>query len=127
LIQNPLEDDFIDILIDRVFLDLVANCTSTNYMRKRAILSIRNEHFDVVNALMIDRFSEKQKVFYSFDSVDNDSSKNYPLKFLNSITPNGRSPHVLKVRRIILLYYFVILILITASTTVLSGGTRFSE
>jgi len=91
------EDDSIDILIDQVFPNLVANCTSASYMSERAILSTRNEHVDAVNALMIDRFPGKQKIFYSFDSVDDDSRNNYPLDFLNSITPNGLPPHELKV------------------------------
>jgi len=34
LIHNPSDDDFIDFLIDRVFPDLVANCTSATYMRE---------------------------------------------------------------------------------------------
>lgn len=34
LIHNPPDDDFIDFLIDRVFPDLVANCTSATYMRE---------------------------------------------------------------------------------------------
>ena len=99
LIHNPPKDDSIDILIDQVFLNLVANCTSTSYMCERAILSTRNEHVDAVNALMIDRFLGKQKIFYSFDSVDDDSRNNYPLDFLNSITPNGLPPHELKVKK----------------------------
>jgi hypothetical protein len=86
LIQNPSEDDSIGILIDHVFMDLIANCTPATYMRERAILSTRNEHVDAVNVLMIDRFSRKQKVFYSFNSADDDS---HTLDFLNSITPNG--------------------------------------
>jgi hypothetical protein len=60
LIQNPPEDDSINILIDRVFPNLIANCTSATYMREHAILSTRNEHVDAVNALMIDRFSGKR-------------------------------------------------------------------
>ena len=68
-------------------------------MRERAILSTRNEHVDAVNALMIDRFPGKQKIFYSFDSVDDDSRNNYPLDFLNSITPNWLPPHELKVKK----------------------------
>ncbi|XP_039789046.1 ATP-dependent DNA helicase PIF1-like [Panicum virgatum] len=78
LIHNPPDDDFIDFLIDRVFPDLVANCTSATYMRE---------------------FSGKQKVFYSFDSVNDDSLNNYSLDFLNSITPNGLPPHELKVKK----------------------------
>jgi hypothetical protein len=99
LIENPPEDDFIDILIDCVFPDLVANYTSATYMRERAILSTRNEYVDAVNALITDRFSGKHKVFYSFDSIDDDSRNNYYLGFLNSITPNGLPPHELKVKK----------------------------
>jgi hypothetical protein len=80
LIENPPEDDFIDILIDCVFPDLVANYTSATYMRERAILSTRNEYVDAVNALITDRFSGKHKVFYSFDSIDDDSRNNYYLE-----------------------------------------------
>jgi ATP-dependent DNA helicase PIF1 len=68
-------------------------------MRERVTLYTRNEHVDAVNALMIDRFSRKQKVFYSFDSVDDDWRNNYPLNFLNSITPNGLPPHELKAKK----------------------------
>ncbi|PUZ46146.1 hypothetical protein GQ55_7G026400 [Panicum hallii var. hallii] len=92
LIQNPPEDDSIDILMDHVFPDLIANCTSATYMREHTILSTRNEHVDTVNALMIDRFPGKQKVFYSFDSANDDSHNNYPLDFINLITPNGLPP-----------------------------------
>jgi len=93
------EDASINILIDRVFPNLQANCKSTEYMRERAILSTRNEYVDVVNALMIDRFPGEEKVYYSFDSVDDDSRNNYPIDFLNTITPNGLPPHELKVKK----------------------------
>ncbi|XP_066341099.1 uncharacterized protein [Miscanthus floridulus] len=93
------EDASINILIDRVFPNLQANCKSTEYMRERAILSTRNEYVDAVNALMIDRFPGEEKVYYSFDSVDDDSRNNYPIDFLNTITPNGLPPHELKVKK----------------------------
>nr|BAD35213.1 helicase-like protein [Oryza sativa Japonica Group]BAD35649.1 helicase-like protein [Oryza sativa Japonica Group] len=47
---------------------------------------------------MIDRFPGEEKIYHSFDSVDDDSQNNYPLDFLNTITPNGLSPHELKVK-----------------------------
>jgi len=65
-----------------------------------AILSTRNEHVDGLNARMIDIFSGKEKVFYSHDSVDDDSNNNYPLDFLNSITPNGLPPHELRIKKL---------------------------
>ena len=48
---------------------------------------------------MIDIFSGKEKVFYSHDSVDDDSNNNYPLDFINSITPNGLPPHELRIKK----------------------------
>jgi len=68
-------------------------------MRERAILSTTNEHVDAMNAIMIEKFPRDEKVFYSFDSVDDDTRNNYPLDFLNSITPNGLPPHELKVKK----------------------------
>jgi ATP-dependent DNA helicase PIF1 len=54
-------------------------------MRERAILSTTNEHVDAMNAIMIEKFPRDEKVFYGFDSVDDDTRNNYPLDFLNSI------------------------------------------
>jgi len=65
-------------------------------MRERAILLTRNDHVDGLNASMIDMFIGKEKVFYSHDSIDDNSNNNYSLDCLNSITPNGLSPHELK-------------------------------
>ena len=44
-------------------------------------------------------FLEKEKVYFSHDSVDDDSTNNYSLNFLNSITPNGLSPHKLNIKK----------------------------
>jgi len=52
-----------------------------------------------MNAMMIDRFPCKEKIFYSHDSVEDDSHNHYPLDFLNSITPNGLPPHELKIKK----------------------------
>ena len=61
------EDNPIDNLIKQVFPKLKANCTSADYMRERAILSITNEHVDAINAIIIERFPGNEKVYYSFD------------------------------------------------------------
>ena len=46
----------------------------------------------------MESFLEK-KVYYSHDSIDDDSTNNYPLDFLNSITPNDLPPHELKIKK----------------------------
>ena len=93
------DDQSIDTLIDHVFPDLANNCTSISYMRERAILSTRNEYVDSLNAMMIAKFPGEEKIYYSHDSVDDDSTNNYPLDFLNSIIPNGLPPHELKIKK----------------------------
>jgi ATP-dependent DNA helicase PIF1 len=67
-------------------------------MHERGILCTMNDYVDEINARMIDRFSGKAMVFYSFDSVDDDERNNYPQDFLNSITPNGLPPHELRIK-----------------------------
>ncbi|XP_062208910.1 uncharacterized protein LOC133917933 [Phragmites australis] len=98
VVGYSIAEESIDKLIEFVFPDLQNNSTSANYMSARAILSTKNEHVDELNAIMIDRFPGKETIYYSFDSVDDDSRNNYPIDFLNSITPNGLPPHLLKLK-----------------------------
>jgi ATP-dependent DNA helicase PIF1 len=92
-------EESIDILINHVFLDLKGNCTSSEYMRERAILSTRNEHVDAMNDRMIKQFPGDEHVYFSHDTVDDDTTNTYPLDFLNSITPNGLPPHILRIKK----------------------------
>ncbi|KAL6896782.1 hypothetical protein ACP4OV_007354 [Aristida adscensionis] len=91
-------EDSINKHIVDVFPSLEENARSSDYMSTRAILSTKNEHVDQLNAKMIDKFPGQEKVYHSFDSIDNDSHNLYPIDFLNSITPNGLPPHVLKLK-----------------------------
>ncbi|KAL6847111.1 hypothetical protein ACP4OV_022964 [Aristida adscensionis] len=91
-------EDSINKLIADVFLSLEDNARSADYMSTRAILSTKNEHVDQLNSKMIDKFPGQEKVYHSFNSVDDDSHNLYPIDFLNSITPNGLPPHVLKLK-----------------------------
>ena len=58
-----------------------------------------DEHVDSINGRMIEKFPGKEKVYFSHDSVDDDSTNNYSFDFLNSITPNGLPPHELKIKK----------------------------
>jgi hypothetical protein len=89
----------IDILIKHVFPDLKGNCTSSEYMRERAILSTRNEHVDDINARMIKQFSGDEHIYFSHDTVDDDITNTNPLDFLNSSNLNGLPPHILKIKK----------------------------
>ena len=48
---------------------------------------------------LIERFPGEQIVYHSFDSAVDDPNNHYPSEFLNSLTPNGLPPHILKLKR----------------------------
>jgi ATP-dependent DNA helicase PIF1 len=85
-------------LINIIFPDLNANMADKDYITSGAILSTRNDWVDMVNMKMIDMFQGSETVYHSFDSVVDDPHNYYPSEFLNSLTPNGLPPHVLKLK-----------------------------
>ncbi|WVZ78326.1 hypothetical protein U9M48_026061 [Paspalum notatum var. saurae] len=66
----------IDGLVERIFPDLCYNCTSSKYMRERAILSTKNEHVDAVNTVLIDRFPGDEKSHTGLMSVHKEFKQN---------------------------------------------------
>jgi ATP-dependent DNA helicase PIF1 len=59
-------------------------------------------------------------VYFSHDTVDDDTSNTYPLGFLNSITPNGLRPHIIIIKK----NYPVILLRNLDPHNGLCNGTR---
>jgi hypothetical protein len=98
VIGHTDDETAINRLIKEVFPSLSANAKSGEYMSSRAILSTKNDYVDELNSKMIDMFPGQEKVYHSFDSIEDDYSNNYPIDFVNSLTPNGLPPHVLKVK-----------------------------
>jgi ATP-dependent DNA helicase PIF1 len=113
-------EDSINTLIRHVFPSLEENGRSAEYMSTRVILSTKNEHVDQLNTKMIAMFAGEEKIYHSFDSVDDSLRNNYPIEFLNSITPNGLAPHVLIVK----INYPVILLRNLDPNNGLCNGTR---
>ncbi|XP_066320711.1 uncharacterized protein [Miscanthus floridulus] len=97
-IPHTREDSDLDTLIDCIFPNLNANMSSKDYIISQAILSMRNDWVDMINRKIIGHFHGKEMVYHSFDcAVDNPHSY-YPEEFLNTLTPNGLPPHVLKLK-----------------------------
>jgi ATP-dependent DNA helicase PIF1 len=52
----------------------------------------------MINMKMIGGFQGVETVYHSFDSAVDDPHNYYPSEFLNTLTPNGLPPHVLKLK-----------------------------
>ncbi|KAL6909895.1 hypothetical protein ACP4OV_001554 [Aristida adscensionis] len=92
------EDSDLDGLIDCIFPRLNENMEDTNYITSRAILATRNDWVDIINMKMMERFQGDEMVYHSFDTAVDDPHNYYPSEFLNSLSPNGLPPHVLKLK-----------------------------
>jgi ATP-dependent DNA helicase PIF1 len=88
----------LDNLIDFIFPNLNKNMSDSTYITSRVILSTRNDWVDMINVQMIDRFQGEDMVYHSFDNAMDDPHNYYPPEFLNTLTPNGLPPHVLKLK-----------------------------
>ncbi|AQK99913.1 hypothetical protein ZEAMMB73_Zm00001d012588 [Zea mays] len=92
------DDRDLDRLIDDIYPSLNENMSNTSYITSRAILTTRNDWVDMINMRMIDRFQREQMMYHSFDTAMDDPNNYYPSEFLNTLTPNGLPPHVLKLK-----------------------------
>ena len=85
-------------LIKVVFPAIQENLRSSDYIINRAILSTKNESVDEINDQMIDVFQGEEKIYYSFDMVEDDHHNFYPVEFLNALTVSGLPPHKLRLK-----------------------------
>jgi ATP-dependent DNA helicase PIF1 len=93
------DDKDLDSLIDWVFSKLDDNKADSNYITSRAILCTKNDCVDRINMKMINKFQGDERVYHSFDEAVDDPNNYYPSEFLNTLTPNGLPPHVLKLKK----------------------------
>ncbi|PWZ20066.1 ATP-dependent DNA helicase PIF1, partial [Zea mays] len=92
------DDHDLDRLIDDIYPSLNENMSNTSYITSRAILTTRNDWVDMINMRMIDHFQREQMMYHSFDTAMDDPNNYYPSEFLNTLSPNGLPPHVLKLK-----------------------------
>ena len=85
-----------DSLVEEVF----ANTTSEERC-SHVILSPKNENCLSMNEEVLKMLPGETKTYLSADSVncdDNEEAQNYPMEFLNSLTPSGMPPHCLNLK-----------------------------
>ncbi|XP_076064960.1 uncharacterized protein LOC143039002 [Oratosquilla oratoria] len=107
-VQSSLDnvsDDTIDIpeqcvCIDSLVSDIFDNCTQDE-MKSRVILSPKNVDCLKVNEDILRRLPTESKTYLGIDSVSSDNemeANNYPIEFINSLTPSGMPPHRLNLK-----------------------------
>ena len=93
-----------DGIIDAVFPDV----SDPRAVSKKVILTSTNDVCLQMNDKVIEKVNADTAIYYSADSVvcdDEEEAANYPIEFLNSLTPSGMPPHklILKPGAIIML------------------------
>ncbi|CAG8822158.1 3275_t:CDS:1, partial [Gigaspora margarita] len=105
VISAQNEQDHISLLLDTTYPNLATNVTNTDFITKRAILIPLNSTVDEINKQIVEKFPGEQYTYFSFDSVPEDTLNLYPIKFLNTLTPQGLLPYTfaLKINVLIML------------------------
>ncbi|XP_014777999.1 uncharacterized protein LOC106874702 [Octopus bimaculoides] len=86
-------------LMDKVFPNLRNQFTYHNWLKTRAILAPKNVGVDDLNFKFLEQLPGERHIYNSIDAVLNiDEAENYPVKFLNSLTPPGLPPHNLHLK-----------------------------
>jgi len=95
--ENMLSSDSLikDVFGDKLTVSNVSEFSST------AILSPLNESVDKINSEILNILEGESKTYLSVDSMDGDEEEersNYPIEFLNTLTPSGMAPHELTLK-----------------------------
>ncbi|XP_050277829.1 uncharacterized protein LOC126719302 [Quercus robur] len=86
-------------LIDQVFPNLQDHVNDARYMVDRALLTPINDDVEQLNAKIISQFPGDEFTLHSFDEVEGDTQHLYQQEFLNSISPGGLPPHILRLKK----------------------------
>ncbi|UYV71022.1 hypothetical protein LAZ67_8001449 [Cordylochernes scorpioides] len=90
----------IDIFGHQISID-ITNTKSIEILASHAILCPKNDDVDLLNSEIMDRITGVDTVYKSDDTVvtdEDDIRENYPVEFLNSLSPSGMPPHRLRLK-----------------------------
>ena len=85
--------------VSAVYGDIVNNYLDQRFMCQRINMSPKNETCDTINAYVMQLIPGDADTFVSADSVDDSQAAMYPTEFLNYLSPNGKPPHRLILKR----------------------------
>ncbi|XP_073529699.1 ATP-dependent DNA helicase pif1-like [Phyllobates terribilis] len=88
-------------IVDAVFPQVVQ--PEDESIANRAILTPKKQHSHELNENVLRQIQSKLKCYTSIDSIHQDTGNaeeaaNYPMEFLNSLTPGGMPPHRLNLK-----------------------------
>ncbi|CAI0468577.1 unnamed protein product [Linum tenue] len=89
----------IQAITDTVYNDFGSYYDNPNYIKNRAIVTPTNRTVSEINAYMLAKVRRQGKLFYSSDSIEDDSpnsirlEEEYPTEFLNGLSFNGVPEH----------------------------------
>lgn len=104
------EEDIVEIprqmitnldLCDVIFGDNLQTMAASE-LSQRIIVAPTNARTLEMNNRIISKLSGAAKTYLSADSIvseDNNDIMNYPIEFLNSLTPSGMAPHILTLKK----------------------------
>lgn len=75
--------------------------SSCESFKNVAILTPRNEDSLEMNDKIVDKIRGEAKIYSSIDNIecdDPEEQNNYPMEFINSQTPSGMPPHILRLK-----------------------------
>ncbi|XP_067950490.1 ATP-dependent DNA helicase PIF1-like [Watersipora subatra] len=86
-----------DNLLQKVYPNIHENYLQHQWLKKRVILSPKNDTVDHINELLFEKIPGTTTSFLSIDCVvEENDSVNYPTEFLNSLQPASMPPHNLQ-------------------------------
>ena len=86
-------------LIEKVFPDLLQNVQNLARLSQRGILCPQNDAAAKVNLAILERLLTLPETFHSIDTVmDQEEVVQFPVEFLNSLSPGGFPPHELSLK-----------------------------
>jgi hypothetical protein len=93
---HPSDD--LKALCEFVFENMDSNYQNSSWLCSRAIIASTNAHVDQINQKMMSEFPGESRTYKSCDTVT-ENEHQYPLEFINKLTPSGLPPHELVLKR----------------------------
>ncbi|GBM13249.1 hypothetical protein AVEN_126823-1 [Araneus ventricosus] len=98
IVEIPEECVVRDSIVDEIFGSSV---TDMENLSEKAILCPKNEDSLKINEQVLKKLPDQNKTYFSADSIiseDQEEQNNFPLDFINTLTPSGMPPHELNLK-----------------------------